>query len=244
MRPFFRAAALVIVVMIAGAVPFSLALAAWPGPWWAILGVIPAVVALSVAFLGAEGVVARAHGVPDETSATLGGTLARVLEERGVRGGSVPRVAVFPNPLPMALVARSARSAGTVLISEGAAIRLSETDLRRVLDACLDRAEAPGIVVTSACAVLSSWLLRFVPRGWVGTVLGSTRTPGEGEKALGTLGALVFLVIYPVFQALEKAGSRKSAPLEPLEARGATGSLDSSRIGIPNPGFLRLYMNA
>jgi len=242
MRPFIRAAALVIVVMIAGAAPLSLALAAWPGPAWAILGVIPATAALSVAFLGAEGIVARAHGVPDEASATLAGTLGRVLEERS-SSGPVPRVAVFPNPIPMALVARSARSVGTVLISEGAAVRLSETELRAVLDACLTRAAAPGIVVSSACAVLSAWLLRFVPRGWVGAVLGDARTSRERRHDLGASGAVAFLVAYPTYLALVGIGRQKSVPLEALDARGATGSLDSSRIGIPNPGFLRLYMN-
>jgi hypothetical protein len=243
MRSLLRAIALTTVVLLSGAAPLCLALAAWPGPAWAALGCVPALAALAVAFLGSEGIVARAHGAPEEGSAPLGGTLARVLEERGPRA-NVARVALFPNPIPAALVARSLRGSGTVLISEGAAVRLTEPQLREVLGACLERARAPGIVIASACAVISSWLLRAVPPTWLQSVFGGAGGRARSGGKLGVFGAAVLVAVYPAFRALEAIGRQAPARLDPLEARGAAGSLDSERIGIPNPGFLRLYMGA
>ena len=227
----------------------------WIGLGWAVAGyggVLTALLLfyfliLAVGFT-AEKIVARSHHALEECPIGLQRTLSRVLEQAGIPVSRSPRLLLFPDPVPNAVIARSLGSNGLILISQGLVSRMSEQELRSVIRHCVKSCRPTTTAATSICAVFASATLRLAPKRWVEMALESEScSPSRKATDLGPLGAVGFLIFFPLARILIKLGGRIKWDTEKSTSEMQTAmlkiqtSLSGWDLGW-NPGFDSLYL--
>ncbi len=186
------------------------------GAGWAFDGISGAILAgmIMTAFLAgvaffSEWLIKRLLWVRPPRADLLDGlhrSMERAIEERG--SGRVPRMQVIAEPSANLIVARSWFGKGSVFISQGMLVLLTEEELRAILRLCLKRLEQPDLPLQSLCAVLASWMLWFAPRGWVNSLLAGRPVLPEERRFFNPLSLLRFLMFFPLAQALIRLGGR------------------------------------
>jgi Zn-dependent protease with chaperone function len=184
-------------IFLSLAVPATCFGGALAGVRGAVGGLVLAAASELAAFLLAERIQCLAHSAQTELPAGLSRTVERVAAALGpaTPGPNMPRIRVFSDPAPSALVARSLGGHGTVLVSQGLLALLDEEELRDVLRALLLGARARGIVVRSASAALASAVLGLAPKRWSRLVFGGA--PGGPAGSAGPGAALAFAAFFP-----------------------------------------------
>lgn len=179
------------------------------GPAGLVFGSIVAFAGVAIVGFLTERLILRFYPPVTEAPVGLQRTLERVAQIHEVR--RVPKIYVFADPSPNALVARSIGGTGTLLISQGMAALLNEAELRAVLTLCLYRNQRIDLVAQTLSATLASGLLRLAPRQWVATLLVGQpsrldRKPSLKAVSLTVLGFCVFLAILPLVRAILSLG--------------------------------------
>jgi hypothetical protein len=207
---------------------------AWVGPLFAFAAIL-------VSGLICERRLARAHGAGPETRGSfLDRSLLRALEGTGLRP---PRLRVFPDPSPNALVLRPLFGEPFVYLSEGLLSLLNEAELRAVFRACASAAGGAGLSLRTLCAWWAVGSVRWMPARWTRTVWRGA--PAEsGSLTVGSF--LGFLALYPVVRGLHRLGGSIHAANEAdLDLSAALQKLDravSSWDLSQSPGAVALYL--
>ena len=105
----------------------------------------------------------------------------------------LPRLIVFPAPVPRAFVARSIFGSGTIFLSQGLISSLSERELRRVFIRGVLRIQQPGVFLKSFCSMLAIWVLKVIPQAGLDLIYG--RSKGSAPRStLHPFSAFCFLI--------------------------------------------------
>lgn len=108
-----------------------------------------------------------------------------------------PRVVVYEETAPNAIVARSFWSRGTVMVSQGLIALLDEQELRAIIRLAHARARSPGIVLQTFCAFFSVLLFLLVPQSWSKLFFSGRPLHRGEEQLLSPASMLRFLLIFP-----------------------------------------------
>jgi heat shock protein HtpX len=175
------------------------------GPTGAALGFLLGAVAVFALSMLAEQIVLNAHRTLGEAPPGLMRTYLHVAEKAHAR--RPPEIYVFPDPSPLALVARNPGSEGMILLSQGAVSAFNEVDLRDLLTGCLERMRSPRVPLATVSGVLALALVRFVPTDWLELFMRADeeggRTPilaSHRDSSLAVTAALRLVLFLPLIR--------------------------------------------
>src|SRR4051812_1101870 len=94
----------------------------------------------------------KIHGAKGPTPIGLKRSLSRVVARLG---GQTPKIFVFSEVSPCAVVGRRFGGKGTILLSQGTIALLTEDELRAVIEACVHRTRERGIAIKTLAAILA-----------------------------------------------------------------------------------------
>lgn len=157
-----------------------------------------------------EFVMIQVLGKSDRNFTGLYTSLDLVVKELG---GRVPRLIVFPDPIPEAFGLRSFFGRGTLLMSQGLVGLLDEKELRTVMKICVIRMRHPFVIFQGLCSVGLVLSTRLAPRSWVDLVFLKKPLASIQSHRLNSLSALRFVLAFPVirfFLIMGKAPSKAS----------------------------------
>ncbi|MGZ3698427.1 MAG: hypothetical protein ACXWP5_09845, partial [Bdellovibrionota bacterium] len=143
----------------------------------------------------AERPIIGAHGPCLPAASGIERSLEHATQGDGIR---LPRVLIYENPLPNALVVRGMFGRGTVLLSQGLISLLREEELRQTLAGCLEELDQPGMVFRSTCSALAAICLRLAPAKWVGFMAGALQS--DSAEVLSPQSGLGFLLVFPLLR--------------------------------------------
>jgi len=109
----------------------------------------------------------------------------------------LPRIIVYEEAAPNAIVARSFGSRGTVFLSQGLIALLDEQELRAVIQMAKARVRSPGIVLQTFCAFLSVLLLLMAPKQWSKLFFSGRPLHRGEEQMLSPFSVFRFLLVFP-----------------------------------------------
>lgn len=177
-------------------------------------------------------------GIPDGLSRTFSLMIRDLRYGSGAtEGAALPELAVYPDPLPNAVVVRSLGKPGLILLSEGLLRNGEEKELRAILRYGVLRSAAPDWVFTSLCAVLAAKVFRKVPQEWARLFYSGRESGAHQASHLEPGGFLLFSIFFPLLQLLLRSGGKGLALTAKLLEAGAKAS------GRPqNPGLAVLHL--
>ncbi len=173
----------------------------------AVFGLASVVIGLTTIALNLEKIVSRAHHA--HSLIPPGITRSLELASQGLCS-QLPIIRVFEDPTPTALVVRSLGKPGTLLLSRGLIVLLNEKELRNVIQVGILRLQTPGIIFCSFCSTFSMCLLAIAPKPWVKLLFMTKKPTLTQEGPFNPFSTLVFLILYPIAQLLQKWGSEAS----------------------------------
>lgn len=198
------------ITTVIGAVAISTGAMGWVvlGPLGAVVAGIAPLLLLWCAGRGAEWFLSRFHRAKDEIPEGLERTLSAVLREEP---GPVPRLRLIVDSSPNVMVARSLRGKGTILLTQGLLVALTEAELRAVLSVCVRRCREADLPWQSLCAVVASCLFMVAPKAWVHLLLserpsGLSTTEFGKSRRLGVVSFLGFAMVLPLARFFVRAG--------------------------------------
>jgi hypothetical protein len=118
----------------------------------------------------------------------------------------LPRLLIFPDPVPQALSIRALGGNGTILLSQGLAVILKEQELRTLFQLSEAQTRKTGIVFRTFCGLLNLLVLRCTSHSWKKLIFYKGSLTQEMESSLTPLRFFRFLMIYPFIQMLLLAG--------------------------------------
>jgi hypothetical protein len=243
-RVFFR----LLITVILLTVPFGAIgrlVSGVPGARYGLAGALAVQFILFV--ISERGIARAARASVAAVPAGLHRSLEIVMEGEG---GATPRFAVFEDPSPNAMVARSLGGTGLILVSRGLIALLNEHELRAVLSLCVKRTREPGIRFRSFCALLMVWMLALAPRPWVDLVFAGRPLARSEELRLSPVSAIAFLIFFPVSRFFLSAGRPVRQELDPDSYAGEAWSSAAHKISqsismwgpTKSPGAFFLYL--
>jgi heat shock protein HtpX len=192
---------------------------------------------LFLAAIRSEIGILKIYAVREEEPLGARRSLERVLARMSGATAAKPRVRVFNDTVPQALVARGLGSSGSILLSEGLLGILSEQELRELLEACVTRLRGRGMVFQSLCAWMAHRVLELAPRSWIELLFGELRW----SERLGALSALRFLALASIARFFVSL-SKFTTPAVSFNAPHACGMLSQLTGDIVNPGSSALHL--
>ncbi|MCC7440190.1 MAG: hypothetical protein IT285_01065 [Bdellovibrionales bacterium] len=187
------------------------------GRWGAAIGALAGIAVLFTLAMISEQVVFNFHATSDELPPGLGRSYEQVLIQEGIPPRLAPGLHIFPDPSPLAVLARNPGSQGTLLVSQGAVSTLGERDLRDLLSACVRRVARPWVPLATLTAVLALALSRAAPEDWLRFLqpeVGPQESAGANRLSLRVNGALRLLVLYPFIRFTLRIGGASSVAVQ------------------------------
>jgi hypothetical protein len=215
------------------------------GVWGAAVGTVAGFGVVFILSMISEQVIFRLHEASEEIPQGLTRSLKQVLLSERRNEASAPDIFVFPDPGPMALVARNPGSSGLILVSQGAVATLGERDLRELLLTSTQRSDQPWVPVATVAGVLALGLARAVPDGWLRVLQpqgAAAETDGDrGGLRLRVLPALGLLTVFPLIRFVLSVGGARTLPLRD-SSRIAQGRGPRPWMRFRHPALSHLYL--
>lgn len=158
---------------------------------------------LLLSALCAERAVKKVCKATDRASPGMARTIELVMRQHPA---AVPRVLIYPDPFPNALVVRSLGSTGTLFLSQGLIALLTDQELQAILGMCIEALGRPGILLQSFSSTLALWVLSGWPEAWRNLVFPGRLKWKEQKRILSPLSTLPILVLFPVALVFYRLG--------------------------------------
>lgn len=218
---FSRLVALILFMLI----PFSLIGFLFFGINGIGVGMILSLIFFLVFTLFPEEMISKIHRARADIPPGLQITLERVIDARlpvfsREKSFKKPKLLIFPDPSPNALICKGFGNPGTILLSQGMVALLGEADLREAIRVAVDRLRHPGMTLASTCALFSWGLLKVSPR------------------PLTPLGAIRYLLVFPLIQLFSYLGNFSF----PFFQFNTSHKHQSFWRFVSRPGFLNLIL--
>ena len=208
--------------------------AAFSGGMGALVGLFLSLFVVAVVAMTSERIIVQAYSAHSRIPAGLGRSLDLVL---GGTGRTSPRILIYAEPYPNALVVRQLGGAGSILVSQGMVALLNDVELREVMKMCLVRLKEPTLVFQSLSSVFAMGVLSLIPSSWSQLVFAG-KLPGKTQtKELGPFSTLVFLILFPVVQFFLNTGGLRSRIATKKSASSALHSFSMQKMASLIPLF-------
>jgi hypothetical protein len=177
------------------ALPIASVGAILAGVWGIVFAAGVSLLGVVYMALSTENLIAKIHRAGSEIPKGLERSLELVLSQQ--KNKQAPRVLIFGDPSPNALIVKSWFGSGTILISQGMIALLNEEELRAILKLCLQRLWERGSSFQSLCALLALFTLSFAPHSWIHLFFAGRALRKEEEVLLSPLSGMRFFALYP-----------------------------------------------
>jgi hypothetical protein len=118
-----------------------------------------------------------------------------------------PKILIFTDPFPTAIVARSLGGQGTIILSQGLFALLKEPELLEAIAMCQLRLKDQGLVFQSLCTVYSLIVLKLVPNSWAKLIFIGRLSDQNLEPELNPISTLSFMILYPWMRFFGRIGN-------------------------------------
>jgi heat shock protein HtpX len=169
-----------------------------------VLGLLFSWIVIVLIALTSEKILPQIFGAQSQVPAGLRRTLDCVLKGTDFKR---PRILIYADSYPNALVVRAITGRGSILVSQGMIALLSDRELREVMKLCLVRLGERTLVFQSLSSIFAICVLSLIPRSWSKLAFGRQISYSKKETELGPFSTLVFLLLYPVVQFFLSVGT-------------------------------------
>ncbi|MEO5969393.1 MAG: hypothetical protein ABIQ95_05660 [Bdellovibrionia bacterium] len=170
----------------------------------AFIGLIFSLLIIASVAMTSEKTISQIYGAHSRIPEGLEQTLNLVLEGAGSLS---PRILIYSDSYPNALVVRQIGGRGSILMSQGMVALLNDMELREVMKMCLARLKERTLLFQSLSSVFAVGVFGLIPSAWSKLVF-IGQTPTKSEKTeLGPFSTLVFLILFPIVQFFLYAGT-------------------------------------
>ena len=176
----------------------------------AFMGLILSLLVIVGVAMTSEKTIAQIYGAHSQIPGGLGRSLTLISENEG---RTSPRLLIYSDSYPNALVVREIGGRGSILMSQGMIALLNAAELREIMKICLGRLKEPLLIFQSLSSVFAVGVLRLIPRSWAKLVY--VGQPGQlhdnkDKTELSPFSTFVFLILNPVVQFFLYTGALPS----------------------------------